>query len=213
MRGASHSRRRLRRRGFAELYAGLTIVAITFALSFLVYSEVHVSVRSQPVYSFESYSVYGTTSFLHLSINASGPTALSQFRVDGASSSSGILELTSSGYQIAETLCSSGATSFFSVDSPSGILTVGSSGPVWIDGTESASAHVAAGWHEIVVSDSSSCQVTLPGGEQVSYPSQAVSSMPVVQEGPGSFDSMIPFVTSGHLITAVFDGAIETYAF
>jgi hypothetical protein len=213
LRGLSRYRRSRAPRGFAELYGALTLVAITLAVSYVIYSEIHLTPTDEPVYSMQSFSVYGSPSFLHLTVNASAETHISQIQVDSASSSAGILELAPSGYQTTTSLCAEGSTTFFTVLSGAGFLTVSSQGRVWIDGNESSSLNVTSGWHEIVISDSSSCTVTLPDGQEVSYPSDSVSSLPTVQSGPNSFVMIIPFAGDGHSVTTVFDGAIEKYAF
>jgi hypothetical protein len=90
LRVPSPSRHRLGGGGLAETYSAVLIVAITLALSSFVYSEVRVPVRDRPIYSLRSFTVLGSPSMLHVQVNSSSPSVLTELRVDGASSSSGI---------------------------------------------------------------------------------------------------------------------------
>ena len=132
MRVPSQSRRSPVRRGLAEAYSAVLIVAVTLALSSFVFSEVRFPVSDRPVYSFNSYAVLGSPSMLHVQVNSSSPSALSELRVDDASSLSGILALEGSLYSSVKTLCATGATTFFSVNTTRGSLTVKDNGVTWI---------------------------------------------------------------------------------
>jgi hypothetical protein len=189
------------------------IVAITLALSSFVYSEVRAPVRDQPVYAFRSFPVLGSLSILHAQVNSSTPSVLSELRVDDASSSSGILALEGSRYSSLQSLCAPYAATFFSVNTTRGSLTVDDNGATWIDGIEEASSQVEPGIHELVISGASVCTVTLPDGQSAVYPSGSVSTVPEVTTSPESLLLLIPFQAGGHTITAVFEGAIETYGF
>lgn len=196
-----------------EIYSGLLIVAVTLAVSYFVYAEVRFPVQREPVYSEGSYSVYGTPAFLHLQVNASASSQAAQFAIDEASSSDGVLALSQGAYVTGQSLCGEGVTTFFSVNTTAGVLSVNSTGPAWVNGVEGSSANVSAGWNEVAISNSSSCAVTLPGGQLAEYPSPEVSAMPRVGDGSISFLFLVPYETDGHTVAVTFDGAVETYAF
>jgi hypothetical protein len=191
----------------------VVIVAITVALASLAYSQVHFSVGQRPVYSYSSYSVFGEPSILHLQLNSSAPSQLKELRLDGASSLTGVLVVTSSGYSSLQSLCSATATSFFSVNTTAGVLRVLTDGQAWIDGSEASSAQVGAGTHEVIIAGGSQCTLTLPGGATAAYPSPSISTIPRVGESELSATVLVPFETSGHRITAVYDGGIEVVDF
>jgi hypothetical protein len=197
------------------VYAAVLIAAITIALSFFVYSQIHYSVTQESVYSFRTYSVFGNPSLLYIEINSSSPSPLSELRVDQASSLSGILALEGSSYGTISSLCGPGTTTFFSVSTTSGLLKVSADGPAWIDGSEETASPVDAGIHEVIIADASSCTVTLPDGGVVSFNSSAVTSVAEVASSSSSVSRLIliPYETNGHSLTAVFSGAIETVAF
>lgn len=196
-----------------ELYAGLLIVAVTLAVSYFVYSEVRFPVQRQPVFSEDSYAIYGAPSFLRLQVNSSAPSQVEELAVDGAYSADGVLALGGGGYGTGGSLCGDGVTTFFSVNSTAGVLSVNSTGPSWIDGASAASAQVAAGWNEVSISNSTGCTVTLPDGQIVSYPSPQVSAVPLVGDGGSSFLFYVPYDTGGHTVAVTIGGEVETYAF
>lgn len=213
MRLPSPCRSRLGKVAAAEIYSGLLVVSVTLAVSYFVYAEVRFPVTPQPVYTTSAYTVYGSPAFLHLEVNASGPSPVVQFTLDSTPSTSGVLALSGSGYAAGDSLCAAGVTTFFSVNSSSGVLSVGSSGPAWIDGVAESDANVSAGWNEVAIANSTSCTVTLPGGVAVEYPSSLVSTIPKVGAGDDSFLFLVPYETGGHEAAATFAGAVETYAF
>jgi len=209
----SPSRPRPTGRGLAEVYSAVAIVAITVALSSAVYSQAHFSVGTRPVFSFETYSVVGSPSILHLQVNSSSPSELSEVRLDEASSYSGVLALGPSGYSTLESLCAGGVATFFSVNTTAGALSVSSNGEAWIDGVQGTSAQVGPGLHELVISDASVCTVILPDGRSVQYPSASVSTVPRIGDSQFTTTLLVPFNNSGHSITAVFGSAIEVVDF
>lgn len=213
MRGLLRCRRSAAAKAVAEVYSALIIVAVTVALSYTVYSQAKFPVEAQPVYASTQYEVYGTPSVLNLEVTSSAPSSVAEFRIDEASSLSGILELSGAGYSTTKSLCGSGVTTFFSVYTKSGVLEVADNGAAWIDGTRTASLSVTQGWHEVMISNSSICQVTLPGGDTPLYPSNLISAVPLKQTGQQSFLFLVPFTTSGHEIVIAFAGRVETYGF
>jgi hypothetical protein len=86
-------------------------------------------------------------------------------------------------------------------------------GVTWVDGTATSTLSVAQGWHEVMISNSTACRVTLPGGDALSYPSSLVSTVPMEQTDPQSFHFLISFTTSGHEILVAFSGSVESYGF
>lgn len=191
----------------------MIIVAVTLALSYTVYSQAKFPVEAQPVYSSTEYVVNGAPSVLYLEVSSSATSSVAEFRLDAASSLSGILELSGAGYSTTGSLCGAGVTTFFSVFSGAGVLRVASNGVAWIDGSLTGSLSVAQGWHEVMISNSSACQVTLPGGSVPFYPSSLLSTVPMRQTGPQSFLFLVPFRTSGHEVTIAFAEGVETYGF
>jgi hypothetical protein len=198
------------------------IVAVTLALSYLVYSAMRTQTTgvdsSPPVLSSRSYSVYGTQSLRFLQVNSSVPTNVYAVEVDNASSIAGFLDLTHVGYGVARTLCIEDGVTFFSVySSTNGLLNVSTNGTAWIDGRSGSSTDVSPGWHEVMLSDSENCSVTLPDGQTIGPGSTDVSPIPMIAGGgPGegrSFEFIFPYDGSGHTATITFNGAIETYPF
>lgn len=213
MRGRSPSKPREGARGVAELYSAVVLVAVTLAVSYLVFSQVRFPVTAQPVFVATMTQRFGSPSLLLLSVNSSGPSSIEEFRLDSSSSLSGVLALEDGGYTTTNSLCGAALTTFFSVRTTEGILSVSDSGTTFIDGVQSTSSKVAGGWHELIISGSASCEVTLPGGATLAHPSTLISTVPFVQPSPQSFVFLIPFTASGHTITVSFDGVVETYGF
>jgi hypothetical protein len=106
-----------------------------------------------------------------------------------------------------------GVTTFFSVYTGNGVLSVTADGTTFIDGVQATSSTVTGGWHELIISNASSCEIVVPGGSQVSYPSSLVSTVPLAQPTPQSFVFLIPFETTGHSVTVSFDGGVGVYGF
>jgi len=201
------------RSAVSEVYSAAVVVAITLVLSGAVYSLADFHVAPVPVYSTSSFSVYANPSFLHVNVNSSAPTAPAELRIDSASSLGGFLTLTATGYSTAGAICSSGRTTFFSVSSGPGTISISGPGDSWIDGVEESSASVQSGWHEVVLVGGSGCVVNLPGGVQVSGPSPSTSSVPMESSSPRSFVFLIPYYFSGHVATIVFDGGTQVVGF
>jgi len=209
----SQSKGRTWTRGVAELYSALVLVAATLALSYLVFSQVKFPATAQPVYVASMTQRFGSPSVLRLLVNSSSSSSAAEFRVDDSSSVSGVLALVSGGYTASSSLCGAGITTFFSVYTGAGLLSVSVDGTASIDGIPGASETVAQGWHELMISNSSRCEVTLPGGASLGYPSSLVSTIPFTQPTPQSFAFLVPFTTSGHTITIALTGGVETYGF
>ncbi len=209
----SQSRHRGGGLAVSELYSALVLVVITVAASYLVYSFARFPDTAHPVYTVSSYAIYGSPSFLHLEIRSSSPSSPLELRLDATSSSSGVLELTASGYSSTDQLCAPGATTFFAVQAGPGTLSIAGAGTSWIDGVSGPSAVVTPGWHELVVANGSDCTVTLPDGRRASYPSASLSTIPMLSLLPQSFVFLIPYRVTGHVVTVVFEGGVEVTGF
>lgn len=213
MHAPSPYRPRAARPAASEVVSAALIAAITLALAGAAYSLADFHPSPVPVYTESSYSIYGAPSFLHVEVDSTSPSSPVELRLDGASSLSGILALTANGYAVTGGLCSSGETTFFSVLSGVGEVTVSGSGTTWIDGVEAPSSLVEAGWHEVVIADGSDCTIGLPGGALVRGPSPAVSSIPAESSSPRTFVFFVPYNSGGHAATIVFDGGTVALGF
>ena len=213
MRAPSPSRPRYLRPAVSEVLSATVIVAITLALSGSVYALTNFRLSPAPVFAESSFSEYGTPSFLHIQVNSSSPTSVAEVRLDGASSTSGFLVLTAAGYSATGSLCAQGETTFFSVSSGPGQISVSGSTSTWIDGVETSTETVQSGWHEIVIGGGTGCAVSLPSGEVVDGPSPGLSTLPVLTSSTRSFIFLIPYYASGHVATIVFDGGTQVLGF
>lgn len=195
------------------MYSALVVVAVTLALAYAAYAQARFPVSPQPVYTVASNVIYGSPSMLLLRVNSSAPSSVVGLSLDGASSFSGVLELRGSGYGTTHSLCNLGVTTFFSVYSGAGVLSIEDNGLTWIDGNSSDALPVVQGWHEVIISNASTCTVTLPGGQVSEYPSDLLSTVPLQQPGPQSFVFLIPCSNFGHTVTLTFNEGVETYGF
>lgn len=195
------------------MYSAVVVVAVTLALSYAVYAQAKFPVSAQPVYTASSYVIYGSPSMFLLRVNSSAPSSVVELSLDSASSLSGVLELGGSGYGTTDSLCASGETTFFSVYSDAGILSVEDNGMTWIDGNSINALPVVQGWNEVIISNASSCTVKLPNGQALGFPSDFLSTVPLQQPLPQSFVFLIPCLTFGHTVTLAFNQGAETYAF
>ena len=189
------------------------LVAMTLALAAFAYSQAHYPVSHEPVYSLSSYSILGSPSVLHLQVNSTARVSLSEVRLDSASSETGVLALVGGEYTTVEALCGLGETTFFSVETAGGTIQVAGGGSSWIDGQAGPDATVNPGVHEIMISNSGVCQVELPGGALLSFPSDRVSSVPEFSTSAPSAVLLIPYLSSPHSAMLVLPGAIETIDF
>lgn len=189
-------------------------MAVTLALSYVAYSAVRPPAPATPVYSVSTYSLYGSPSFLVVTLNASRPSAApAQLMLDGASSSSGILTESARSFAWTDSLCTPSGYTFFSVNSSAGPLTVQSGSRVWIDGVAGAAANVPAGLNEVVIGPSAACSVTLPGGGEATFPSGSVSSVPFERLTAASFVAYVPYAAGGHALSLVTEGGVESVGF
>ena len=204
-----------RSKGVSSFVASLILVAISLSLAFFVYEGVS---RFAPprvdVFSNQLTNVGGTPSLVEAQVNASSEGAPLALEADDASSHSGILYLNGTGYGTTQQLCLPNATTFFSVYTPSsGLLQTSSSGKAWIQGQWTSSLNVGPGWHEVMFSDASSCQVSGPTGGEFSFPSPDVSTVPVVGSFPSStFVLYIPTDGLHHSLVLVFEGGFDSLA-
>lgn len=203
MRVPSPSRRS--RPGVAELYGAVLLVAVTLSLGYAAYENVRLPASREPVFVYGSYTVYGYPSLMFVTVNWSAPATPEFMSIDKASTSGGILAFDGSGYRAVNQLCAPALTTFFSITTGSGTLTVSSDGKVWIDGVQESSASVTPGMHELLISGATGCSIRLPDGSTVSYPSTSVSALPISFDGGGSLRTVIPYVSVGHDLLLVFD--------
>ena len=214
--GACLQRAGMRRsRGISGFVASLVLVAISLSLAYVVYEGVsRLAPPKQQVFSNQALILDGTPEIEQVQVNASTATVLQALEVDDSSSHAGILYFDGTTYGSAQRLCLPGATTFFSVfTATSGILRASGNGRTWIDGQWTGSLGVAPGWHEVMFSDASSCQVTSPGGSGLSFPGGDVSTVPFIGSGPSaSFGSSIPTDGLKHSLVLVFDGGFDSIA-
>ncbi len=204
-----------RSRGVSGFVASLILVAISLSLTYVVYEGVsRLAPPKQEVFSNQALILGGTPEMEQVQVNASTATSLQALEADDSSSQAGILYFNGTVYGTTQRLCLPGATTFFSVfTASSGILRASGNGRVWIDGRWTASLGVAPGWHEVMFSDASSCQVIAPDGSGLSFPGGDVSAVPFIGSSPSSsFELCIPTDGSRHSLVLVFDGGLDRLA-
>lgn len=205
------------RAAIAQYEATVVLVVISLALASVVYEALRPEASLQPSPTFVNGEtpIGGTPAIERIAANASSPTTLAAFSVDGASSSQGILAFSGSAYSTVGSLCAPGQTTFFSVYSQEpGTIEVATNGTPWIAGTLSSQASVASGWQEVMIQSGSSCSVTLPGGQPV--PSQWVSSSSVLSSIPvegaltgTSFTFYVPSGGGTHGVLVATSGGLD----
>jgi hypothetical protein len=205
----------MRSRGISGFVATLILVAISLSLSYVVYQGVsRLAPPREDIFSNQVLDLGGSPDLLQFHVNASSPSSPQAFEADDASSEAGVLYFNGTGYGTARQLCLPGATTFFSVYTAiSGLLKTEANGKVWIDGYWTSSLNVQPGWHELMFSDSSSCEVTEPDGSSLSFPDNRVSTFPLSGSIPStSFMICIPTDGPRHSLVLVFDGGFDRLA-
>lgn len=204
-----------RSRGISGFIATLILVGIALSLSYAVYEGVsRLTPPKTVVYSNQVLTIDGSPEIEELQVNASSESVLQAVEADSAGSPSGILYFNGTNYGTTRQLCLAGGTTFFSIlaESP-GQVDVTASGPVWIDGASTDSLSVAPGWQEVMISDASSCSVVAPGGSSLAYPSEQVSSIPLIGTmSSTSFTLFVPTDGRSHSLVLVFDGGYDRIA-
>ncbi|MGD0638414.1 MAG: hypothetical protein ABSA72_10295 [Nitrososphaerales archaeon] len=202
-------------KGVSGFVASLILVSISLSLAFIVYEGVsRFTPPREDVFSNQLTVLGGTPSIVEAQVNASSEGTPQALEADDASSHSGILFFNGTGYGTTQLLCLPGSITFFSVYTPSSaLLTATSNGMAWIQGQWTSSLTVGPGWHEVMFSDASSCQVSGPSGEEFSSPGPDVSSVPVIGSVPSS-SFILYFPTDGlhHSLILVFEGGFDTLA-
>jgi flagellin-like protein len=201
--------------GVSGFVATLILVAITLSLSYMVYEAVSsMTPPRQEIFTNQVLDLGGNPEMVEVKVNASAPASPQAFEADDASSQAGLLYFNGTAYGTTTQLCLPGATTFFSVfASSAGLLQATSNGQVLIDGQYSSSLPVNQGWHEIVIIDATTCQVTAPDGEELTFPSAMVSGVPLVGPVPsGSFLAFVPTDDFSHSLVFVFDGGYDRIA-
>ena len=204
-----------RSKGVSGFVASLILVAISLSLSVVVYEGVsRFAPPREEVFSNQLTDLGGAPPIVEAQVSASSVGAPQALEADEASSNSGILYFDGTGYGTAQQLCLPNATTFFSVyTASSGLLQASSSGNAWIQGEWTTSLAVGPGWHEVMFSDASTCQVSGPGGSEYSFPGPDVSSVPVVGSVPSNTYALyIPTDGLHHSFVLVFEGGFDTLA-
>jgi hypothetical protein len=202
-------------RAVSGFVATLILVAISLSLSYVVYEGVsRLAPPRTEVFTNQVLTLGGSPEFLEVEVNASVSSTPQALLADDASSQAGVLYLNDAGYGSTPRLCLPDATTFFSVyASAPGLLQATANGGVWIDGHLTGSLSVGPGWHEVIFSDASSCQVTRPGGSTVAFPGSDVSTIPLIGPVPSEgFRTLIPTDGLGHSLVLVFDGGYDRIA-
>jgi hypothetical protein len=203
-----------RSRGVSTFVATLLLVSISLSLSFVVYEGVsRIAPPQQSVYTNRISQVGGSEGLVEVWVNSSSPGSPLAFEAGGASSQSGVLYFNGTAYGSTDRFCQSNATTFFSVHTGAGVLSVASNGRSWIDGRWTSSLEVRSGWHELMFADASSCSVTAPGGQEVTYPSGSVSTVPLIGALPSSqFELYVPTAGPAGPFLMVFSGSYDRIA-
>jgi hypothetical protein len=203
-----------RRQGVSPFVATMVLVSISLSLSYVVYGAVSEMEPSQPaVFVDQVRDMGGPVGLLQVVINTSEPESPQALEIDGANSAMGVLYFDGVGYNTTGHLCLADGTTFFSVHTRSGILSAEADGAMWIDGYRTSSLDVAAGWHELVFSDASDCNVTAPGGLQISFQGPDLSTAPFVGQDPSTGITVyLPSDGSEPSSLMVFSGGIDTIA-
>lgn len=202
--------------GVSSFVATLIIVMISLSLSYVVYQGVRgFSLgKGQDTFSNQTTLLQGSPDILQVVVNSSQATTPLAFEVDSASSKSGILYFDGSGYASTPSLCVAGGTTFFSLFAAStGTVQVSSNGVSWIDGHLTASLPAQPGWNEVMISGASSCSVSGPGVGEATYPSAAISAVPLLGSAPSNgFAFYLPAEGTGPSMLVVFDGGEDRIA-
>jgi len=204
-----------RSRGISGFIATLILVAISLSLSYVVYQAVSsFSAPKAEVFSNQSLALGGAPDVVEFQVNVSAPANPQALEADNVNSHEGVLYFGASGYGTTPGLCLSTATTFFSVYATNaGTIQTVTDGTVTIDGQSTASLVVAQGWHEIMFTDASSCQVRGPDGSNISYPGPLVSTVPLIGSFPStSFRLFLPTDGGSHSLLLVFDGGYDRLA-
>jgi hypothetical protein len=201
--------------GVSGFVATLILVTITLSLSVVVYEGVSgIAQPRQVVFSNRTTVIGGSPEIVEYTVNSSSPVTPVAFEADDASSPSGILYLDGTHYGATQRLCLANAITFFSVfTATNGTLQAVSNGQVWMDGYVGTSLRVAAGWHEVMFTGSSSCGLTMPDGTAVTYPGSDVSTVPFIGAARSEGLSLyVPTDGSSHSLVVVFDGGQDRLA-
>ena len=202
-------------RGISGFVATLVLVAISLSLSYVVYEGVsRFSPGRQEIFTNQVIDIGGSPEILEIRVNASSPGAPTALDADSASSQTGLLYFDGTSFGTTKQLCLPNATTFFSVYAETaGLLQAASNGRTWIDGHLTGSLNVGPGWHEVMFSDASSCEVRGTGGSPLTYPGGDVDSVPILGLATSSsFTLFIPTDGLSHSLVLVFEGGLDQLA-
>ena len=209
------------RRAIAQYEATVVLVVISLSLASVVYAGLRreSSLDPQPVFVNDETPIGGSPAIERLEVNSSSAATIYSLSIDAASSGGGILALYGSSYSTTKSLCSAGATTFFSI-------LAFASGPgdgrhqraVLGLGDVGDSVSVTPGWQEVMIQGGTSCSVTLPGGggvaSQWSPSSALLSSIPVEGALTGTaFTIYLPNGGGSHTLLLTSSGGFDNAAF
>lgn len=209
--------------GLSSYVATLILVVISLSLSYVVYEGVRSfdpgKQQEDATFTNQLLLLPGSPQdILLVTVNASQQETPAALEAGSAISSQGLLYLTTSGSYgtLSASLCTAGATTFFSVFSATpGILQVQSNGESWIDGRWANSLAVASGWNEVMISNASSCLVVMPDGVTASGLEEQVSPVPIIGTlTSNTFRFYLPTEGSGpgSLLLVFDDGGYDSVA-
>jgi len=201
------------RRGVAQYEAAVVLVAISLAMTSILYSAVKRQTLSpEAVFANSTVDLGGNPMLVRLAVNGSQSVTLTSFAADEADSVDGILYIDSVGYHYSPSLCTPSGTTFFSVlATQPGLLSVTSNGRSWISGAWTGSQLETPGWHEVMIAGASSCSITLPGGQVVTTQGPLTRSVPVEGAINGtSFVLCLPTDSSKHIFLLTTSGGFDS---
>ena len=208
------------RSAIAQYEATVILVVLSLSLASVVYSGIkrESNIQQQPVFVNVETLVGGNPPILAVTVNASASTTVTSLSLDEASSVAGVLAFDGNAFTDSTSLCSPGKTTLFSVDvSQRGTLAVSTNGVAWASGSVGTSFAVQPGWHEVMISNGSTCTITMPGGQTVSGPWTAtiavLSSLPL--DGSRTGPHFAIFVAEGggaHSLLLTSAGGLDSVA-
>lgn len=194
----------MERAGVSELLSVLVIVALVIALSSFILTQARpISPKTESIVLKNSYIVRGSPSLYFLQLNLSSPSQLKEFSIDTASSGNGVIALRGDSYFNTDKLCIADSVTFFSIKIQNkSLIDVSSDGNVWIDGVSTYSRFLDKGYHSIVISNGSYCNITLAGFK---FSMEDISMIPEYSISPISHMLIIPFYQLHHRVNVMYE--------
>lgn len=205
------------RAAIAQYEATVVLVVVSLSLASVVYAGLRreSSLHPQSLFVNAETSIGGNPPIERLEANSSSATTVSSFRLDTASSTTGVLAFDGRAYSTTTSLCGAGVTTFFSVlASQAGTLVVDTDGKSWVSGTWGGAVNVTSGWQEVMIQGGTVCTVALPGGEAVptawTPSSTLISSIPVEGNLTGrAFTFYVPSGGGAHSLLMTSSGGFD----